>query len=118
MRLGGQVVSLDSTDNLDGLVVPRTIADHLLSEDERVKAEQERKEFEALGSALFLNAEYIYPIAYEFACERVASGATRDQIQSEMTMVAANPDLPFAAIIRQAYDDVLAGRPPRFSSSV
>jgi hypothetical protein len=47
---------------------------------------------------------------------RIASGVSRDEIQAEMTMLADTPDSEFAAIVQQAYEDALAGRPPKFSS--
>ena len=112
--MGGQVFALDTKDHIDRLVVPRTLADHLFSEHGRLSAEQERKEFEAVGSELFLREEDIYPIFYRSTTERIAAGASRDEILSEMMAVVARSELPFASALRQAYEDALAGRPPKF----
>lgn len=113
-RFGGRVVSLDSDDDLNALVVPRTIIDHLLSESERLKAEQERKEFEAVGSSM--TDEEIYPLVYACARDRIAAGVSQDEIEAEMRLIASMPDFPNASVIRQAYEDVIAGRLPRFKS--
>jgi hypothetical protein len=113
-QLGGQVVSWPTLDELAlDEVVPKTTIDHLLSEEERRKAEQERKEFEVVGRMMDLSEVELYPIVYESACEKIASGMSHDDIRVEMMMLADTPDLPFGSIIRQAYEDVLAGRPPR-----
>src|SRR5438034_11720831 len=87
---GGRVVSWPTIDKL----VPRTTIDHLLSEEDRQKAEQERKEFEAVGRTMFLNEAELYPIIYESAGQRMASGVSRDEIRAEMRMLADTPDLP------------------------
>ena len=50
---GGGLVWLDD-DDFEKLF-PKTTIGHLLSEEERQKAEQERKEFEAVGRTLFLH---------------------------------------------------------------
>jgi hypothetical protein len=112
----GQLVSLDC-DGFDKLL-PKTSIDHLLSEEERRKAEHERREFEAVGRTMFRTEKALYPIFYETASERMTSGVGQDEIRAEMIMLADTPDLEFASIIRQAYEDALAGRPPRFSSMV
>ncbi len=109
---GGQVVSLDD-DAFDKLS-PKTTIDHLLSEEERQKAEQERREFESVGMTMFLNEAKLYPTAYEFVCERVASGVSPDVIRGELPMIPETPNR-LASIMREAYEDALAGRPPRFS---
>ena len=75
----GRVAWLDDDGAFDKLF-PKTTIDHLLSEEERQKAQQERKEFEAVGSTLFLNeAEFyseaeVYPMAYELTRGWIASG--------------------------------------------
>jgi hypothetical protein len=115
---GGQVIALDD-DAFDKLL-PETTIDHLLSEEERLKAAEERREFEAVGRTMFLT-ESLYPGIYESVRERLASGVSYDEIRAEMSMLLkrpdlADPDLKIASVIREAYEDALAGRPPRFSS--
>jgi hypothetical protein len=104
----------DGFDNL----LPKTSIEHLLSEEEWRKAEHERREFEAVGRTMFLTEQALYPIFYQTASERMTSGVGQDEIRAEMMMLADTPDLEFASIVRQAYEDALAGRPPRFSSMV
>jgi hypothetical protein len=111
---GGQVVSLDD-DEFDKLLAKTTI-DHLLSEEERQKAAEERREFEAVGRTMFLTERSLYPVFYESARERIASGASPDEIREELLMLAEGADREFASLVRDAYEDVLAGRPPRFTS--
>jgi hypothetical protein len=106
---------LDSESSFDELV-PKTSIDHLLSEEERQKAEEERREFETVGRSMFLTEESLYPIFYAGVYERIAAGVSQDEIRAEMAMLADTPDDTFAAIARTAYEDALAGRPPKFSS--
>jgi hypothetical protein len=112
----GRVVWLDG-DAVENLF-PRTTIDHLLSEKERRKAEQERKEFEALGRRMDLiqTEQVLYCLFYDSASGGVAAGASPEDIQAEMMLLSDTPDGAFASIVRQAYGDVLAGRPPRFTS--
>jgi hypothetical protein len=114
IRFGGQVVSLDSDDELNALVVPRTIIDHLLSESDRLKAKQERKAFEAVGKRSMTDEE-IYSLVYACARDKIAAGVSQDEIEAGMMLIASSPDFPNASIVRQAYEDVIAGRAPRFS---
>jgi hypothetical protein len=65
---------------------------------------------------MFLTERSLYPVFYESARERIASGTSPNDIRDELLMLAADADLEFAAVIREAYEDVLAGRPPRFTS--
>jgi hypothetical protein len=111
---GGQVISLDG-DAFDKLL-PKTTIDHLLSEEERLKAAEERREFEAVGRMMCLT-ESLYPFIYESVRERLASGVSYDEIRVEITMLLQRRDVvePDLTIVREAYEDALAGRPPRFS---
>jgi hypothetical protein len=111
---GGQIVSGDEL--VLGKLLPTTSIAHLLSEEKRQKEAQERREFEAVGKSMFLNEATLYPMAYESVRERIASGASTDVIRGELSMLRDTPDL-YASMIREAYEDVLAGRPPRFSST-
>ena len=118
---GGRFAWLDD-DAFDHLF-PTTSIDHLLSEEERQKAEQERKEFEVVGRTLFLDdAEVlpeaeVYTTAYEVMCGWIASGVVSpDEIRESLSMLRGPLD-PVPSIIREAYEDALAGRPPRFSST-
>ncbi len=113
---GSRVPWLDD-DAFDKLF-PKTTIDHLLSEEERRKVEHERREFEAVGRtmSMFLLERSLYPVFYESACEQMASGVSQDEIRAEMTMLADTEDSTFASIVREAYEDALAGRPPRFFS--
>jgi hypothetical protein len=112
----GRVVWLDG-DAFENLI-PRTTIDHLLSVEERQKAEQERKEFEALGwrMALIETEQVLYSLFYDCVYERMAARTSPEEIQAEMMLLSDTPDEAFASIVRQAYEDVLAGRPPRFTS--
>lgn len=118
----GQLVWLD--DDAFEKLFPKTTIDHLLSEEERRKAEQERKEFETVGRTLVLNdagglpdAE-VYSIAYESMCQSIASGmVSPDEIREQLSMFHGPPLEPGTSIIREAFEDALASRPPRFSSS-
>ena len=111
---GGRIVWLDG-DDFDKLL-PETTIDHLLTQEERRNVEQERREFEAVGKAMFMTRENVYPLFYDAARERIASGVSPDEIRAEMVALEEGPDLPWISIVREAYDDLLAGRPPRFSS--
>jgi hypothetical protein len=119
---GGRVVWLDD-DAFDKLF-PKTTIDHLLSEGERQKAEQERGEFEAVGRTLFLNEAGalpeadVYRIAYESMCRCIASRmVSPDEIREQSSMLHGPPLERGTSIIREAFEDALAGRPPRFSSA-
>ena len=108
---------------MDSDVDPETTIDHLLSEEERQKAEQERKEFEAVGRTVFLNdAEVlleseVYPTAYEAMCGWIATRVVSpDEIREQLLMLHGPLD-PLTSIFREAYEDALAGRPPRLSST-
>jgi hypothetical protein len=111
---GGRVAWLD--DHVFDKLFPKTTIDHLLSEDERQKAAEECREFEAVGRTMFITERSLYPVFYESACERIASGASPDEIREELLMLAEDADGEFASVIREAYEDVLAGRPPKFTS--
>ena len=106
------------TDDDFDKVFPKTTIDHLLSEDERRKAEEERREFEAVGRRMDLIAteQVLYSLFYDSACEGMAAGTSPEEIQAEMMLLSDTPDEAFASIVRQAYEDILAGRPPRFTS--
>lgn len=97
--------------------MPKTSIDHLLSEEERQKTEQERREFEAVGSTLFLDEASLYRVVYERVCKRIVSGVSPDVIRGELSMFLRTAD-PLDSIIRTAYEDALAGRPPRSSSNL
>jgi hypothetical protein len=109
---GGKVFSWPTMDQL----LPKTSIDHLISEEERQKAQQERQEFEAVGRNLFMTEEALYPVFYRSACSKLAAGVSHDEVHAEMMLLADIPDDPFAVIVRQAYEDALAGRPPKCSS--
>jgi hypothetical protein len=109
---GGHVVPDPDLDKL----TPKTTIDHLLSDEERRKADLERIEFETVGHTMFLSDSDLYLDVYESASEKIASDVSHEEIRRERLMIAETPDLPFASIILEAYEDVLAGRPPRFSS--
>ncbi len=120
---GGRLVWLD--DDAFEKLFPKTTIDHLLSEEERQKIERERKEFEAVGRTLFLKdmsevlpeAE-LYAIAYEVMCGSIASGVVSpNEIREQLSMVHG-PLYPVTPIIREAYEDALAGRPPRLSPTL
>jgi hypothetical protein len=65
---------------------------------------------------MFLTERSLYQVFYASASERIASGASPNDIRDELLMLAADADLQFTSVIRVAYEDVLAGRPPRFTS--
>jgi hypothetical protein len=111
---GGQVVNLDN-DGFEELI-PKTTIDHLLSEEERKQAAEERREFEAVGRSMALTEGSLYSVFYESARERIASGVSVHEIRQEMLVLAKLVDEEFASALCEAYEDVLAGRPPRFSS--
>jgi hypothetical protein len=92
-------------------LVPKINIDHLVSEEEHQKAEQERKEFEAAGTNMYLTKEKLYPVYYESARETIAFGISPDEIRREMLMLNETPDLPLNSIEREAYDDDLSGLP-------
>src|SRR5262249_51236793 len=96
-------------DNFDK-VFPKTTIDHLLSDEERQKAEQERKEFEAVGRRMHLveMQQVLYSVVYDAACEEMAAGTSPEEMHAEMVLLADTPDLDYASIVRQAYEDVLA----------
>jgi hypothetical protein len=96
-------------------LIPKTTIDHLLTEEERQKAAQERKEFEAVGREMFLTKEYIYPCFYNSARCRLDAGESPDEIRALMSDLEQASDDPMISIILEAYEDVLAGNPPRFS---
>jgi hypothetical protein len=115
---GGQVIDMD--DDVFDKLFPKTTIDHLLSEEERHKAAEERREFEAVGRTMCWTVG-LYPMVYESARKRLAAGVSSDEIRAEMSTIAQGPDLdepecPIISAIREAYEDVLAGHPPRFSS--
>jgi hypothetical protein len=112
IHFSGHVFPHAAIDSL----LPKTTIDHLLSEEDRRKAEQERKEFEAVGQAMLLTEENLYPAFYELAIQRVASGGSADEIRREMLILTQVCEIPFASIMREAYEDALAGRPPKFSA--
>ena len=58
---GSRVAWLDD-DAFDNLF-PKTTIDHLLSEEERQKAAEEAREFEAVGRTMYLT-ESFYPVVY------------------------------------------------------
>ena len=62
--------------------------DHLVSEEERQKAEQERKEFEAVDRTMFLTEEALYPVFYESVCEKMDAGVSHEGNRAEMMMLA------------------------------
>jgi hypothetical protein len=98
-----------------GDLVPTTNADHLLPEAERPLARQARDEFEAIGREMDRRTtrQALYPVFYESAREQIAAGVSHDAIRAEMTTLADTEDELFASILREAYEDALAGRPPR-----
>src|SRR4051794_38341141 len=109
---GGRLSWLDD-DAFDKLF-PKATIDHLLSDEERRKAEQERKEFEAVGRTLFLNdAEVlpeseIYPTAYEVMCGWIATGmVSPNEIREQLSIFHGPPLGPGTSIIREAYEDAL-----------
>jgi hypothetical protein len=95
---------------------PETTIDHLLSEEDRQKWEQESREFEAVGRNLFLSEALLYPMFYKMVCERMASGVNPDVIREEMSTFHEHADR-FGSIFLEAFEDALAGRPPRFPST-
>jgi hypothetical protein len=119
---GGQVIDMDD-DAFDKLF-PKTTIDHLLSEEERRKAAEERREFEAVGRTMCWTVG-LYPLVYASTRKRLESGVSYDEIRAEISTFPLgparedpeNPEAIIFSAIRDAYGDVLAGRPPRFSSS-
>ena len=70
---------------MDSDVDPETTIDHLLSEEDRQKWEQESREFEAVGRNLFLSEASLYPIFYGMVCEWMASAVDPEVIRGEMS---------------------------------
>jgi hypothetical protein len=108
MKLVNRLEDEPSFDDL----LPATEVDHLLPEDQRPLA---REAFEALGREMDrrLTRQALYSIFYESARDQIAAGMSQDAIRAEMTSLADTDDELFAAIVREAYEDALAGRPPR-----
>lgn len=96
-------------------LVPTTDISHLLSEAERSHAAGDRQAFEELSREIDRRDtwEALYPVFYDQARDQLASGASRDDLQIEMEELAATGDALFAAIVREAYADALAGRSPQ-----
>ena len=112
---GGQII--DSDEVAFDKLIPKTTIDHLLSEEERRKAAEERREFEAVGRRMG-STKSLYQIVYECVRQRLSGGMSEDEIRVEMAMFPAileDADQKVVSVIREAYADALAGRPPRFS---
>jgi hypothetical protein len=103
--------SSGSTDE----IVPGTVIDHLLTETEQQHAMAESGEFEFLGKAMDQRQTRaaLYPILYESASEQLTSGVSHEEIRAEMMSLAETEDTIYASVAREAYEDALAGRPPR-----
>jgi hypothetical protein len=60
----------------------------------------------------------VYPITYESMCRSIASGmVSPDEIREQLSIFHGLPLGLGTSIIREAFEDALAGRPPRFSST-
>jgi hypothetical protein len=103
--------SSGSTDEL----VPGTTVDHLLSSTEQQHAIEECGEFESLGKEMddSQTRAALYPILYETALEQVTSGVSHDAIRAELVSLVQTDNALYTSIAREAYEDALAGRPPR-----
>src|SRR4051794_13245278 len=111
----GQVVSLD--DEALHKLTPETTIDHLLSEEDRQKWEQESREFAAVGRNPFLSEASLYPMFYEMVCEQMASGVSPDVIRGAISKCHEHSDR-FGSVFLEAFEDALAGRPPKFPSTL
>jgi hypothetical protein len=98
-------------------LVPSTSIDHLLSPEQRQHARQDRDALAALGRQMDQRAVSpvtIYRVFYEFARKMIADGISPEELRAQwLPLTDGHPDSTFAAAIREAYDDALAGRPPR-----
>jgi len=118
---------LDHVPSIDELL-PTTKLDRLLSEDDRRLFEPQpwesaitRESFERLARWLSstmprdkLCAVY-YHAYYGSTCDQVAAGASVDDILAEVTFFGES-DVELSAVIWEAIQNALAGRPPRLQS--
>jgi hypothetical protein len=95
-------------------LLPTTSLESLLTEEESQQLQAERLAFEAVGRSLDrqLTFESLYPMLYGHALERLTSGDNRRELEEEMAE-SRGDESDYAVILRQAYADVLDGRPPR-----
>jgi len=96
-------------------LVPETSIDHLLPEAEWRAAATARAAIESLGEAMGRSADRaaLYPVFYDSARQQLAAGVSHEDIRAEMMMLADADDPPFTSALCEAYEDALAGRPPR-----
>jgi|GEM_PF-4391015 len=100
-------------------LVPVTSIDHLLSDEVRLLAILTRSAIEELGKEMDerLTRDVLYPIYYEEVLVMIAAGMSHDEIRAEMTMlVDITEDGLISSIVREAYEDALAGRPSRYKA--
>lgn len=111
MKPVNRLTAMPSIDDL----VPTTSIDHLLSPEERLLARQAREAFEELGREMGRRQawEATYRVLYDLAREQLAGGLSPDELRAEMAELADTDDEEFATTVRAAFEDVLAGRPPR-----
>lgn len=100
--------------SFEGLV-PATSVEGLLSEAEARQAEYNKAEIEELGKSInkinVINS--IYPVAYEYARSKIESGLAKNDLISEINLIADGKD-DFASIVRIAFEDALENRPPQY----
>ena len=110
-------------------LLPNTKLDHLLSEQDQqlfeyqllpsppqtlFEAIKQLAEFVSGTSPDRLYSEY-YPMFYRMARTQLDAGLSNDQIDDLLSPLASR-DQEFVNVVRQAIEDALAGRPPRYES--
>jgi hypothetical protein len=106
---------LVSRPSLDQPVVSRTKISHLPSEDHRRQAPHQHKELEAVRKVMDKRETDAVPyrIFHEDARKKIASGMSHHEIRAVMVILVDMDDTHLASIIRQAYEDALAGVLPK-----
>jgi hypothetical protein len=96
-------------------LLPSTTIHHLLSEEDAERWDAAQKAFAELGKCLKANARRrsLYPLFYDDAREQLATGMSADEVRVAMADLMDTGDFEFASIVREAYEDALAGRRPR-----
>ena len=96
-------------------LVPKTSIDHLLTAEEVQQAAAERAAFETLAAELGRQDDFraLYPVYYNVAQANLNSGMSHHGLRTEMEELMIYCDPASASILREAYEDVLAGRPPK-----
>jgi hypothetical protein len=119
--IGGIMQPVNRLEHEDVLadLVPTTSIDHLLSEEERQHAREDRDAVEALGREMERRETLptVYSKIYEAARRMLAAGFSPKKIRAEMRpLTDSAPDQEWASITRDAYEDALAGRPRRLEA--